>query len=257
VAITAPVDAQSHCPGGQLPAYAHNDYENARPLTGAISLGFRGVEADIFLVDGVLRVGHDKKSARNNESLELLYLRPLQQLVAQCGHLGEHGTPFLFSLELKEQSAQAYDSLLSVLGRYESLLGATRSIDGQTPRLTIVLVGWHPTGLTDNAAVDSMLSWQHAVTRDPTSRVPDKRVRLLSIDYGKTMGRWWVTSASRQRWLAAIRAAKTAAPDRLVRAHNVPVNARVYTELFDAGVDIIGTKQLQASAAVLAAMRPR
>ena len=48
----------SGSPDTLLPAYAHNDYRNARPLLDALELGFRGVEVDYFLVDTELRVGH-------------------------------------------------------------------------------------------------------------------------------------------------------------------------------------------------------
>lgn len=30
-----------------LPAYAHNDYRNERPLHDAVELGYRGVEVDL------------------------------------------------------------------------------------------------------------------------------------------------------------------------------------------------------------------
>jgi hypothetical protein len=35
------------------------------------------------------------------------------------------------------------------------------------------------------------------------------------------------------------------------RAHNVPLDERVYRELFAAGVDLIGTKELRSSLALL------
>jgi hypothetical protein len=61
VCSTSAANAQPACPRGELPAYAHNDYRNARPLEDALSMGFRGVEVDLVLVDGVLRVGHDRR----------------------------------------------------------------------------------------------------------------------------------------------------------------------------------------------------
>ncbi|HET6325009.1 MAG TPA: hypothetical protein VFG04_09940, partial [Planctomycetaceae bacterium] len=39
-------------------AHAHNDYEHKRPLFDALDQGLCSVEADIFLVDGQLLVGH-------------------------------------------------------------------------------------------------------------------------------------------------------------------------------------------------------
>lgn len=77
--------AISPCPaGGQaracalgpvLPAYAHNDYGNPHPLYDALELRFRGVEADILLRGGELRVAHDASATRPGRSLEALYLR--------------------------------------------------------------------------------------------------------------------------------------------------------------------------------------
>jgi hypothetical protein len=96
---------------------------------------------------------------------------------------------------------------------------------------------------------------QHRLTRAEGGGAAglDPRVRLLSVDYGKTMGRWWVTAAGRRRWLATLRAAKAAAPGRRLRAHNVPADARVYAALRDAGVDLIGATRLAAAARLLGA----
>ena len=52
------------CPRADLPAYAHNDYRNEAPLSEALALGYSGVEADVYLVNGVLRLGHDRREAQ-------------------------------------------------------------------------------------------------------------------------------------------------------------------------------------------------
>jgi hypothetical protein len=241
-AAPAAVSAQATCPRPQLPAYAHNDYANPRPLTDALALGYRGVEADLFLVDGVLRLGHDRRNARAGASFEASYLVPLHAVLARCGPLAADGTPFLLIVELKEASRAAYDSLVALLGRYPALTGTVE----------VVLVGWHPEpAVLDAASVP--LSRQHRLHRP--GAVPetalDPRVRLLSLDYGKTVGRWWVRGAERRRWLAALRSVKAAHPTRRLRVHNVPVDAAVYRALLAAGVDLIGTKDLPATARLL------
>lgn len=254
--LAAPIalPAQSGCPRGTLPAYAHNDYENARPLTDALTLGFRGAEADVFLVDGVMRVGHDRRAARAGGSLEALYLAPLQALVARCGQLTADGRPFFLALELKEASAVAHDSLVALLGRYRELLEASPPASHGAPALDVVLVGWHPSTAPVASAADALVGWQRRIANAGGSQPtpPDARVRLLSLDYGKTMGRWWVTAAGRRRWLAWLRAVKASAPDRVLRVHNVPVDGRIYAALLATGVDLIGTKQLSETARLLA-----
>ena len=59
-------------------AHAHNDYYHQRPLLDALSHGFCSVEADIFLVDGKLLVGHSRSELKPNNTLERLYLDPLR-----------------------------------------------------------------------------------------------------------------------------------------------------------------------------------
>ena len=233
---------QGPCPRADLPAYAHNDYANARPLADALALGYRGVEADVFLVAGALRVGHARRDARGGRTLESQYVRPLHALAARCGRLTGDGAPFLLTVELKEASRASYDSLAALLARYPAL----------APAVEVVLVGWHPgPAVIDRAP--AVLGRQHQLrsTRPVAGATLDARVRLTSLDYGKTVGRWWVRAAGRRRWLAAVRAAKAAHPTRRLRVHNVPVDAAVYRELRAAGVDLIGTKRLAATAAAL------
>jgi len=58
--------------------FAHNDYEHTRPLLDALALGFCAVEADVFLTNGLMLVGHDPRDLTPTRSLTNLYLDPLQ-----------------------------------------------------------------------------------------------------------------------------------------------------------------------------------
>src|SRR5438046_10430632 len=53
-------------------AFAHNDYQHARPLNEALECGFCAVEADIYLVDGKLLVAHDREKVQPDRMLESL-----------------------------------------------------------------------------------------------------------------------------------------------------------------------------------------
>src|SRR6266852_3845830 len=57
-------------------AHSHNDYEQRRPLLDALALGYRSVEADIWLRDSELWVSHKGRSLAG--TLRELYLDPLQ-----------------------------------------------------------------------------------------------------------------------------------------------------------------------------------
>ena len=249
-------DPCTHPPA--LPAYAHNDYANARPLSEALELGFRGIEADALLRGGELRVGHDAGDTRAGRSLEALYLRPLRVRVQQCGRVNAGARPFLLNVELKERSRAGYDSLLALVARYRDLIQAPEA-HASAP-VEIVLVGWAPPLGSGGAEVQLPLGRQQRITAlapTPTQGSGGAAIRLVSLDYGKTIGwsgRGPVPERARQ-WLAKLRAARDAAPDRLARVYNVPVEPSIYRLLLDAGVDLIGTKRLAASAEVLRSMK--
>ncbi|MES2521812.1 MAG: hypothetical protein V4617_03855 [Gemmatimonadota bacterium] len=231
-----------------MPVYSHNDYESASPFFGALANGYRGVEADVFLVDGVLRVGHDRRQARKGESFEALYLEPLERLLSKCGRVTDYSVPFLLAIEIKERSSATHDSLIALLQRYPAFRERAHPVLGGARPLQVVLVGWHPPSNGRTAAGgapdDFPVDMQHRLTRSDTAGLGalDPRVRLVSVDYGKTMGRWWTTAGQRRRWMAALRGVKTAAPGRILRVHNVPQDGRIYDALLAAGVDVIGIK---------------
>lgn len=247
-----PDDARRPCPRMRLPAYSHNDYQRARPLADAVEMGLRGVEADVFLVDGEVRVGHDRREAARAGTLDALYLAPLAALAARCGrfHDGEDA-PFLLLVEIKESSQPTYDAVVALLARYDRWIA--REVTDSARPIELMMVGWLPPARPHDAR--TMLRHQRIRSVLDTlvgSANPD--VRLLSLDYGKTMGRRWRSAASGRRWLETLRAARRNAPDHRLRVHNVPIDARAYGELLGAGVGLIGTKDPLASVALLSRM---
>jgi len=68
---------------GQNPVtgiHAHNDYQHKRPLLEAVEQGFDSVEADIFLREGKLLIGHFAFELKPERTLDSLYLAPLAKL---------------------------------------------------------------------------------------------------------------------------------------------------------------------------------
>jgi hypothetical protein len=240
------------CPRGGLPAYSHNDYLNAHPLYDALSLGYQGAEADVFLVNGTLQLGHERRAAEQDGNFETLYLAPLRALVARCETLTASRQPFLLTVEIKEESRPTFDTLVAVLARYPELFSRSSEQAGNAaPPVQAVLVGWYPPGFADSVSIP--LSRQARLQRagKPPPDAGDPDVGLIGLDYAETIGRWWTTPGQRRRWLSAIRATKAAFPARRIRAYHVPVNVRKYRELLAAGVDLIGTLELAETARVL------
>ncbi|KAF5521956.1 Altered inheritance of mitochondria protein 6-like protein [Colletotrichum aenigma] len=61
--------------------HSHNDYWRPVPLFSALSVGCIGIEADVWLKDGDLLVGHDTPSLSPTRTLKSLYLDPLEEIL--------------------------------------------------------------------------------------------------------------------------------------------------------------------------------
>src|SRR6187431_3368484 len=104
--------AANGAPQGVVPlpnAHAHNDYAHTHPLFDALDHGFSSVEADVFLVDGNLLVGHDREALRPGRTLESLYLAPLAAQIRQNnGHVYSLATRFFLLIDIKDDPKQTY-----------------------------------------------------------------------------------------------------------------------------------------------------
>src|SRR5262245_54226321 len=125
LALTAAGDDQPVEPLRQ--AHAHNDYEHPRPLLDALAHGFCSVEADVWLTDGRLLVGHERNGLRPGRTLETLYLAPLRERVRANGGRVYRGGPAVFLLiDVKTDAQATYAALAKELARYADILSVTR-----------------------------------------------------------------------------------------------------------------------------------
>lgn len=108
--LPAPADAGDVTP---LPsAHAHNDYLHDRPLLDALDNGFCSVEADIFLSDGRLLVGHSRRELTAERTLQRLYLDPLRQRVRDNGgRVYRDGPTFTLLIDIKNSGAATWHEL--------------------------------------------------------------------------------------------------------------------------------------------------
>ncbi|KAF2103905.1 hypothetical protein NA57DRAFT_29436, partial [Rhizodiscina lignyota] len=64
-----------------IPCHSHNDYWRRIPLYEALHYGCTGVEADVWLFDEELYVGHDTASLTRNRTFRGLYVDPLVSIL--------------------------------------------------------------------------------------------------------------------------------------------------------------------------------
>ena len=64
-------------------AHAHNEYMHPAPFHTAFDGGFGSIETDVYPMDGVLYVAHNKKDIQPQRTLTDLYIRPLLNELAK------------------------------------------------------------------------------------------------------------------------------------------------------------------------------
>ncbi|KAH7371914.1 PLC-like phosphodiesterase [Cadophora sp. MPI-SDFR-AT-0126] len=92
--------------GGVHPVncHSHNDYWRSVPLYAAVHAGCTGVEADIWLVDDELYVGHTRHALTANRTLQNMYINPLLDLIGKQNPLIENNPNGSYLLSLPEEN---------------------------------------------------------------------------------------------------------------------------------------------------------
>jgi hypothetical protein len=238
IAAAGPVDSCGSA--SLLLAYAHNDYHNRRPLVDALSLGYRGVEADVFRVGHDLLVGHTRDETQSHKTLARLYLAPLLDRARSCGYILRDSTPFLLNIELKEKDLTAFRMLVTELRKYEALFAATRR-----PLVRVTLVGWWPDTVADPSLRPEYLRVHVPIDGRTAGAPPPWAVGLVSLDYGKVLrwsGRGPVPGAALEAMAEARRVATASGVP--IRVHHAPAERRIYEWLVAEGVTLIGSGDL-------------
>ena len=76
--------------------HSHNDYWRDVPLYTALSYGVISVEADVWLVNGTLYIGHEVQALNPNRTFDGLYIEPLVQILTNSNPI----TPFTQMVKL-------------------------------------------------------------------------------------------------------------------------------------------------------------
>lgn len=243
-----------------LQAHSHNDYEHARPLFDALDQGFCSVEADVWLVDGRLLVGHDRVDLKPERTLEALYLVPLRTRIEQNGgRVFRNGPSLTLLIDVKSDATNTYAVLIETLGRFGKILTRFHSDRIVTNAVTIIISGNRARGMM--AVETSRLAAYDGRVADLDSGASPNFIPLVS-DNWTTLFRWKaepndgpMPAAEREKLKALV--ARTHQQGRRLRLWATPDKPAAWAELFDAGVDLINTDNLEGLSAFLAERRAR
>ncbi len=247
--------------GGEAPpspvplihAHAHNDYLHDHPLLDALAHGFTSVEADVFLVDGKLLIGHTPADLTPERTLQKLYLDPLRRRVKHNGgSVYPNGPPFSLLIDIKTGAEPTYRALAPALAEYADILSAVVDEKPVPRAVTVILSGDRPWQLVQSqstryAGLDGRLA-------DIDSSRPAHLMPWISDNWSlhfRHRGNSPLSDSDRAKLHRIVAKAHTAG--RRVRFWATPENPALWTELLDAGVDLINTDDLPGLQAFLLA----
>jgi alkaline phosphatase len=122
--------------------HAHNDYLQPVPFFDAYNAGVGSIEADIFLVNGTLVVAHTAEEIMPENTLEKLYLRPLQDMIGKNKGLSYplQQRSLMLLIDLKTAGSPTLDALVSLLKKYPAITACKTlelTISGEVPDTTL------------------------------------------------------------------------------------------------------------------------
>ena len=100
------------------------------------------MEADIFLVEDKLLVGHDRSELREERTLQSLYLDPIRQLVRQNGgRVYRDGPTLTLLVDIKADGRATYAKLREVFASYGEILSGIENGEYQQRAVQVVISG--------------------------------------------------------------------------------------------------------------------
>ncbi|KZT21016.1 hypothetical protein NEOLEDRAFT_1121820 [Neolentinus lepideus HHB14362 ss-1] len=263
--------------------HSHNDYEQSVPLLKALSYGAASVEADVWLVDNELLVGHTEKELSPNDTLAKLYLEPLQDIIRMAnmdrkddGVTPLHGIfdtapklPLQLLIDLKTNGIATFERLYDYLeplrsaGYLTTMVAAspypvfTPSVitvigTGNTPLSSVLALG-DDDGRRRDIFLDAPLLGLASGKDSEAANVYTPSVSpLASANLQEVVGWSWVTPwVAKKRIRTFVDAAhKKGIQARFWNTPNFPIWFRnyVWQVLLDEGADWLNVDDLPAAA---------
>ena len=235
---------------GQLTHYttanvhSHNDYEQKIPFWLAYNQNFGSMEADIFLQNGELLVGHEKKDLVRHRTLEAYYLRNLQHcIIKNRNHpFADTSRKLQMLIDIKTDSIATLNKLVGLLKKYPVLI--------HNPLLTFVITGRRPE--QSHLADYQSFIYFDGVLSETYSQEALEKIVLFSDDF-KKYSQWNGNGVVPEKELVLLKSAvdKAHRLKKPVRFWDAPDGISAWYQLMHLGVDYINTDHIMEISAFL------
>lgn len=229
--------------------HLHNDYAQRVPFYQAYAQQVSSIEADVFLHDGQLLVGHDVEDLRADMTFEALYVEPIVTLFARNGGRAFRDSDQTLQLmvELKSETDPTLRAVAALLGRWPEVFDP----EVNPAAVRVAVTGRVPAPEAFDR-YPRFLGFDGAWDADYTPEQLE-RIALISTnfrDFSQWNGKGTIIPAEKERLEQVIdRAHEQGKP---VRFWNAPEGTTVYYTFYDMGIDYINTDNPEVCAAFFA-----
>lgn len=229
--------------------HSHNDYAQRVPFYQAYAQQVSSIEADVFLHDGQLLVGHDVEDLRADMTFEALYVEPIVTLFARNGGRAFRDSDQTLQLmvELKSETDPTLRAVAALLGRWPEVFDP----EVNPAAVRVAVTGRVPAPEAFDR-YPRFLGFDGVWDADYT---PEQLARIALIstnfrDFSQWNGKGTIIPAEKERLEQVIdRAHEQGKP---VRFWNAPEGTTVYYTFYDMGIDYINTDKPEVCAAFFA-----
>ena len=229
--------------------HSHNDYAQRVPFYQAYAQQVSSIEADVFLHDGQLLVGHDVEDLRADMTFEALYVEPIVTLFARNGgrDFRDSDQTLQLMVELKSETDPTLRAVAALLGRWPEVFDP----EVNPAAVRVAVTGRVPAPEAFDR-YPRFLGFDGAWDADYTPEQLE-RIALISTnfrDFSQWNGKGTIIPDEKERLEQVIdRAHEQGKP---VRFWNAPEGTTVYYTFYDMGIDYINTDKPEVCAAFFA-----
>ena len=230
------------------PAHAHNDYLHTRPLFDALENGFRSIEADVFSQGDSLYVAHDRKDIIHGRTLRALYLEPLMEYMKDENSIYDSASPLILLIDIKDHGLTTYKLLDRILNESREFLCRISNEAYVCGSVMFIISGNRP--IEYMMEQRERLAFVDGRMKDLTEEYSPHLMPLISDRWTKYFSwRGKGDMPENERMQLRLYVQQAHEKGQLIRfwaTPDIPGEERdaIWTELLEAGVDLINTDDL-------------
>ncbi|WP_405606265.1 alkaline phosphatase [Polaribacter sp. Asnod1-A03] len=214
----------------KLVVHSHNDYNQSVPFWNAFANGATSFEADIFLKDNNLYVAHDYQDIKTTNTLESLYLKPLET-VFNMGY--KKNEQLILLIDIKSDAISTLEKLVQVLKKHPAII--------DNKNIKIIISGNRPKA-SNYVKYPDFIFFDYQELGTEVSSVVWNKIAMVSLNFrqfSEWNGKGRLTHGDENRITDVLaRVKKTNKPFRFWAS---PDSKRSWRVLSEMGVDIINT----------------